>query len=78
MTKLVALLALKGEEKESEKVRLLDSMGFRPTDIANILNKSLSNVTTTLTNIRKKALGAKELDKEAQQAGKQEKGESKG
>jgi DNA-binding MarR family transcriptional regulator len=54
MTKLLALMALSKEEKESEKIRLLDSMGFRPTEIAKILNKTLSNVTKTLTVMRKK------------------------
>ncbi len=57
MTKLIALIALSKEDKESEKIRLLDSIGFRPTEIAKILNKTLSNVTTTLTILRKKAHG---------------------
>jgi DNA-directed RNA polymerase specialized sigma24 family protein len=54
LDKMTKLIALKDEERESEKVRLLDTIGFRPSEIARILNKSLSNVTTVLTGIRKK------------------------
>lgn len=54
IVKLLALLVLKDQQKETDKIELLDSLGFRPIEISGILSKSLSNVTTTLTLVRKK------------------------
>ena len=54
IVKLLALLVLKDQQKETDKIKLLDSLGFRPIEISGILSKSLSNVTTTLTLVRKK------------------------
>lgn len=52
--KLQALQAVKGTEKELDKIELLDSLGFRPVEIARLLNKSEANVGVVLSNIRKK------------------------
>lgn len=54
MTKLLAVLVMKGIEKEHEKIDLLDTLGFRPVEIARMLNKSPENVSVVLSNIRKK------------------------
>jgi DNA-directed RNA polymerase specialized sigma24 family protein len=52
--RLLALDVLKGYEKEQEKIALLDSLGFRPVEIAKLLNKSQENVNVVLGSIRKK------------------------
>jgi len=52
--RLLALDSVKGYEKESEKIDLLDSIGFRPIEIAKFLNKSQDNVNNRLNEIRKK------------------------
>src|SRR2546427_13127319 len=52
--KLQAMQAVRGTEKEQDKVELLDTGGFRPVDIARLLNKSPENVSVVLSNIRKK------------------------
>ncbi len=52
--RLQALQAVRGTEKEQDKVELLDSLGFRPVDIARLLNKTPENVSVVLGNIRKK------------------------
>jgi hypothetical protein len=52
--RLQALQAVKGTEKEQDKVELLDSLGFRPVEIARLLNKTPENVGVVLSNIRKK------------------------
>jgi DNA-directed RNA polymerase specialized sigma24 family protein len=54
ITRLLALLYLKDVEKEQAKVELLDGLGFRPIEIAKLLNKSPENVSVVLSNIRKK------------------------
>ncbi len=52
--KLLAIDAVKGFEKESQKIELLDSIGFKPSEIAKMLNKSPENVSVVLGSIRKK------------------------
>jgi len=52
--KLQALQAVKGTEKELDKIDLLDSLGFRPVEIARLLNKSEANVGVVLSSLRKK------------------------
>ena len=54
MTKLLAVLVMRGIEKEQAKIELLDTSGFRPIEIAKLLNKSPENVSVVLGNIRKK------------------------
>ena len=54
MLKLLAVDAVKGIEKEQDKIELLDSLGFRTTEIAKLLNKSPENVSVQLGTIRKK------------------------
>lgn len=52
--RLLALDVVKDYEKEQQKIELLDSLGFRPVDIAKFLNKSQENVNVVLGSIRKK------------------------
>jgi|WetSurMetagenome_2_1015567.scaffolds.fasta_scaffold1103005_2 hypothetical protein len=52
--RLLALDVVKGYEKEIEKIDILDSIGFRPIEIAKFLNKSQDNVNNRLNEIRKK------------------------
>ncbi len=54
MLKLLAVDAVKGIEKEQDKIDLLDSLGFRTIEIAKLLNKSPENVSVQLGIIRKK------------------------
>jgi len=51
---LLALDVVKKYGKEQEKIELLDSLGFRPAEIAKFLNKSPDNVSVQLNIIRKK------------------------
>jgi hypothetical protein len=52
--KLLAIDAVKGYSTEQEKIELLDSLGFRPVEIAKLLNKSQANIGVVLGSIRKK------------------------
>ena len=52
--KLLAIDAVRGFEKEQQKIELLDSIGFKPSEIAKMLNKSPENVSVVLGSIRKK------------------------
>jgi len=52
--KLLAIDAVKDFEKEQQKIELLDSIGFKPSEIAKFLNKSPENVSVVLGSIRKR------------------------
>lgn len=52
--RLLALDVVKAYEKEEEKIELLDSLSFRPIEIAKLLNKTQDNVNSRLNAIRKK------------------------
>lgn len=52
--RLLTLDIVKGVEKELDKIVLLDSLGFRPIEIAKLLNKSQDNINVQLNKIRKK------------------------
>lgn len=52
--KLLALDTVKGLPTEQEKIELLDSLGFRPSEIAKFLNKSPVNVSVQLNIILRK------------------------
>jgi len=54
MLRLLAIDTVKGIEKEQDKIELLDSLGFRPLEIAKLLNKSQDNINVQLSIIRKK------------------------
>lgn len=54
MLRLLALETVKGIAVEQGKIELLDSLGFRPIEIAKLLNKSPDNVSVQLNAIRKK------------------------
>lgn len=53
--KLMAFQAVKGIEKESEKIEFLDNAGFTSTEIGKALNKSTANVCVVLKQIKEKA-----------------------
>jgi DNA-binding NarL/FixJ family response regulator len=52
--RLLAMETVKGVTAEQGKIELLDSLGFRPIEIAKLLNKSPDNVSVQLNVIRKK------------------------
>jgi len=52
--KLLAIDAVRGFEKEQQKIELLDSIGFKPSEIAKMINKSPENVSVVLGSMRKK------------------------
>lgn len=52
--RLLTLDIVKGIEKEQDKIELLDSLGFRPVEIAKLLNKNPNVITAHLSVIRKK------------------------
>ena len=57
MDKILRLLGVNTVKEittELEKIELLDSLGFRPIEIAKLLNKSPENVNVQLNIIRKK------------------------
>jgi hypothetical protein len=59
LIRLEAWIAVKSEPSEQAKVALLDSLGFRPVEIAKMLNKTPENVSVVLSNLRKKTAGKK-------------------
>jgi hypothetical protein len=68
MLKLMALNAVKENQVEQEKINILDSLGFRPVEIASLLGKSPDNVRVQLLNMRKKkGKSEKESEKLEQQ-----------
>lgn len=52
--RLLALDVVKEHKKELDKIDILDSIGFRPIEIAKFLNKTQDNVNNRLNEIRKK------------------------
>jgi DNA-directed RNA polymerase specialized sigma24 family protein len=76
MLKLLAINAVKDFAKEQEKIILLDSLGFRPVEIAKFLNKSPDNVSVVLGSVRKKTektvSATAEIKEEAQKTNTQE------
>jgi hypothetical protein len=54
LLRLQALEVVKGISEEQGKIDLLDSLGFRPIDIARLLNKTPENINVVLSTIRKK------------------------
>lgn len=54
MLRLLAIDTVKGLDKEQDKIGLLDDLGFRPSEIARLLNKSIQNVSVQLRIIREK------------------------
>jgi len=51
--RLLAQLLIKDKESNTERIGLLERIGFAPSEIADLLNMKLNNVTATLSNIRK-------------------------
>ncbi|MCW4002618.1 MAG: hypothetical protein NWE95_01720 [Candidatus Bathyarchaeota archaeon] len=57
MDKLLRLQALefvKNIPEEQRKIELLESLGFRPVEIAKFLNKTPENINVVLSGLRKK------------------------
>lgn len=54
LLRLQALEVVKDIAEEQRKIELLDSLGFRPIEIAKLLNKTPENVSMQLSNVRKK------------------------
>lgn len=54
LIKLQALVFVKDIQNDQDKIRILDSMGFRPTEIASLLDKTPHNISVVLSNMRKK------------------------
>ncbi len=52
--KLLASDHVKGMAREQDKIEALDSLDFRPGEIAKMLGKTPENVSVVLGNIRKK------------------------
>lgn len=63
--KLMALQAVKGLEKEQEKIELLDNAGFSSSEIGKALNKSTANVCTVLKQIKDKSGKAEKKEQKA-------------
>jgi hypothetical protein len=57
LLRLQALEVVKEITSEQGKIELLDSLGFRPIEIAQLLNKTPENINVQLSTIRKKRLG---------------------
>jgi len=51
--RLLALILIIDKESNIERVRLLDRSGFTPSEIADLLNMKINNVTATISNIKK-------------------------
>jgi len=64
--RLLALETVKGIEKEKDKIELLDSLGFRPVEIAKLLNKNLNVITAHLSAIRKRKETLSKTSEQAQ------------
>lgn len=54
ITKLLSLIATKGDNQR-QQITLLDSVGFQPKEIAELLGTTPNNVRVTLVSIRKKS-----------------------
>jgi len=54
MLKLQALVLVKGLAKESDKIELLDSLGFKGSEIDRLLGKSAGYSAVVLYQLKKK------------------------
>jgi len=54
ITKLLSLNLVKSEEGLASKVKFLDSVGFQPKEIANILDKKSNHIHQILHTLRGK------------------------
>jgi len=53
ITKLLSLLNIKDSTNQREQIAKLNSSGFQPKEIAEMLNTTPGTVSTALTNLRK-------------------------
>lgn len=54
LSKVLVIPAVKDIGKEQDKIELLDSLGFKSSEIGKLLGKSTANVSVVLGNLRKK------------------------
>jgi DNA-directed RNA polymerase specialized sigma24 family protein len=59
ISKLLALTITRELKTDKEKIKLLSSVGFQPTEIAHLLGIRPSTVTARLSEIRKEARAGK-------------------
>lgn len=57
LSRVLVIPAVKDIGKEQDKIELLDSLGFKPSEIGKLLGKSPANVSVVLGNLRKKKKG---------------------
>ncbi len=55
LIRLQALDYVREVQSEQDKIKLLDSMGFKATEISSILDKTPQNVYVVLSQLRKKS-----------------------
>jgi len=53
ITKLLILIATK-DQKQRKQIEILDGIGFKPMEIAELLGTTANNVRVTLHSMRKK------------------------
>ena len=53
ITKILILIAIEGKTQR-EQIKVLDSIGYTPKDIAELLGTTSNTVRVTLVDIRKK------------------------
>ena len=54
MLKLLAIETVKGKEKEQDKIDLLESIGFKSSEIDRLLGKSAGYSSVVIAQLRKK------------------------
>ena len=59
ISRLLALTLIREQTNQTEQVRMLDSYGFKPVEIADLLNTTKNTVYATLSYLRKKAKSEK-------------------
>ena len=59
IAKLISLNLIKDERTVAGKVRILDASGFKPKEIATLLDKKLNNIHQVLHKLGKKKKSAK-------------------
>lgn len=59
VTKLLALIATKNQQTNREKIETLDSIGFQPKEIADMIGTTANTVSVILSKMRKRAKSKK-------------------
>ncbi len=53
--KLLAVLATKGTEQQRDRIQILDTAGFSPKEIADLLGTTRNSVSVALVKLRKQS-----------------------